>query len=139
MTHARKRGTVMPYRSPTPYIYIYINPLVTSPNQTQENCKRRVERERDGGREFVMETSSGDHKGNLFFVFRRLGDKKKKSSWRFKNSWGLRWKKKWTSFSLLPHFHWLLDNFLFKIVSVFEGFVLVSTLCFFFLCCGCHF
>lgn len=32
-----------------------------------------------------------------------------------------------------------LDNFLFKIVSMLEGVVLVSTLCFFFLCFGCHF
>ncbi|XP_074269690.1 uncharacterized protein LOC141592774 [Silene latifolia] len=27
----------------------------------------------------------------------------------------------------------------FKIVSIFEAIFLVSTLCFFFLCCGCHF
>jgi hypothetical protein len=28
---------------------------------------------------------------------------------------------------------------LFKIISVLEAIVLVITLCFFFLCCGCHF
>lgn len=32
-----------------------------------------------------------------------------------------------------------LHDFLFKIVSTFEAIFLVSSLCFFFLCCGCHF
>ncbi|KAG6583910.1 hypothetical protein SDJN03_19842, partial [Cucurbita argyrosperma subsp. sororia] len=32
-----------------------------------------------------------------------------------------------------------MDNLLFKIVSMLEGVVLVATLCFFFLCFGCHF
>ncbi|GMP47952.1 hypothetical protein CsSME_00015479 [Camellia sinensis var. sinensis] len=33
----------------------------------------------------------------------------------------------------------IVDDLLFRILSVFEAIVLVSTLCFFFLCCGCHF
>ncbi|CAM8988246.1 unnamed protein product [Rhodiola kirilowii] len=35
--------------------------------------------------------------------------------------------------------HSFFDNVVFKIMSVCEGVVLVSTVCFFFLCCGCHF
>ncbi|PON31344.1 hypothetical protein TorRG33x02_358000 [Trema orientale] len=33
----------------------------------------------------------------------------------------------------------ILDDVVFKILYVVEAVVLVSTLCFFFLCCGCHF
>ena len=33
----------------------------------------------------------------------------------------------------------IMDTLVFKILSVVEAVVLVSTLCFFFLCCGCHF
>ncbi|GLU22703.1 hypothetical protein SLE2022_387590 [Rubroshorea leprosula] len=32
-----------------------------------------------------------------------------------------------------------MDDVLFRIVSVFEAIVLVVALCFFYLCCGCHF
>lgn len=75
------------------------------------------------------------------FFFKRLNYKKGSGgggggSWRWRNrksSTGVRWKKK---FNL--HL-WLVDSFLFKIVSVFEAIVLVSKLCFFFVCCGCHF
>ncbi|CAN4082060.1 unnamed protein product [Withania somnifera] len=55
--------------------------------------------------------------------------------WRFKNmSFGLRWKSK----RLYKLRYWIVDCFLFKIVSVFEAIFLVSTLAFFYLCCGCH-
>ncbi|XP_061369860.1 uncharacterized protein LOC133312643 [Gastrolobium bilobum] len=33
----------------------------------------------------------------------------------------------------------IMDTVVFKIISVAEGVVLVSTLCFFYLCCGCNF
>ena len=46
---------------------------------------------------------------------------------------GFKWKRL-TSFQIS-----FLDNFLFKIVSMLEGVVLGTTLCFFFLCFGCHF
>ncbi|MCD7453288.1 hypothetical protein HAX54_020453 [Datura stramonium] len=52
--------------------------------------------------------------------------------WRFKNLSS--WKKK----SLYKLRHWFVDSFLFKIVSIFEAIALVSTLAFFFFCCGCH-
>ncbi|KAG9145649.1 hypothetical protein Leryth_018702 [Lithospermum erythrorhizon] len=45
----------------------------------------------------------------------------------------LRWKK---GFSL---YLWFLDSILFRIASFVESIVLVSSLAFFFLCCGCHF
>ncbi|XP_042477215.1 uncharacterized protein LOC122058642 [Macadamia integrifolia] len=56
-----------------------------------------------------------------------------------KRSWPLR-------FRLYP-FQWkrlgfqlsFVEDVLFKIVSVFEAIFLVTTLCFFYLCCGCHF
>ncbi|KAL7211473.1 hypothetical protein ACSBR2_014355 [Camellia fascicularis] len=50
--------------------------------------------------------------------------------WRLRSS-GFRWKR--LRFQL-----WFVDGFLFKIVSVFEAIFLVATLCFFYLCCGCH-
>ncbi|KAG6419314.1 hypothetical protein SASPL_121531 [Salvia splendens] len=53
--------------------------------------------------------------------------------WKLKTSAGLRWKKR---FNL--HL-WFIDDVLFKVVSAFEAVCLVSALCFFFLCCGCHF
>ncbi|KAF3444994.1 hypothetical protein FNV43_RR14687 [Rhamnella rubrinervis] len=33
----------------------------------------------------------------------------------------------------------IVDDVVFKILYVVEAVVLVSTLCFFYLCCGCHF
>ncbi|KAI4385084.1 hypothetical protein MLD38_003146 [Melastoma candidum] len=33
----------------------------------------------------------------------------------------------------------VMDGVVFRILSVVEVVVLVSTLCFFYLCCGCHF
>ncbi|OAY45908.1 hypothetical protein MANES_07G101802v8 [Manihot esculenta] len=33
----------------------------------------------------------------------------------------------------------IIDTLVFKILYVVEAIVLVSTLCFFYLCCGCHF
>ncbi|KAK9132496.1 hypothetical protein Scep_012024 [Stephania cephalantha] len=33
----------------------------------------------------------------------------------------------------------IVEDFLFKIFSVLEAVILVSALCLFFLCCGCHF
>ncbi|KAJ9685957.1 hypothetical protein PVL29_015036 [Vitis rotundifolia] len=42
----------------------------------------------------------------------------------------------------LSAFSWkklsIVDDLVFKILYVLEAIVLVSTLCFFFLCCGCH-
>ncbi|XP_074334738.1 uncharacterized protein LOC141672135 [Apium graveolens] len=79
---------------------------------------------------------------SLMHFLKRVGKKSGGSFRRFG-----RWKKRWmfskssssssSSYSRLPS--WFVNDFLFKIVSVFEGVVLVSTLCFFFLCCGCHF
>ncbi|KAF5954828.1 hypothetical protein HYC85_007684 [Camellia sinensis] len=60
--------------------------------------------------------------------------KVKKELWPWSLS-DFKWKK--------PHFQLqkisIVDDLLFRILSVFEAIVLVSTLCFFFLCCGCHF
>ncbi|KAL7142519.1 hypothetical protein ABFS83_08G128700 [Erythranthe nasuta] len=82
------------------------------------------------------------------FLFKRLSNKKNSGDgggdggggggawrWRRKSSRsdGFRWKKR---FNL---YHWIVDSLLFRIVSVLEAVVLVSRLCFFFLCCGCHF
>ncbi|XP_010522078.1 PREDICTED: uncharacterized protein LOC104800829 [Tarenaya hassleriana] len=32
----------------------------------------------------------------------------------------------------------IMDNVVFRVMYVVEALVLVSTLCFFYLCCGCH-
>ncbi|KAL8460885.1 hypothetical protein ACS0TY_031603 [Phlomoides rotata] len=79
-------------------------------------------------------TSSSVSSFSLFF--KRLNKKGNGAGfrwWKLKSSAGLRWKKR---FNL--HI-WFVDDILFKIVSVFEGIFLVSTVCVFFICCGCHF
>ncbi|KAJ6979412.1 hypothetical protein NC653_027533 [Populus alba x Populus x berolinensis] len=60
---------------------------------------------------------------------------------KLKESWGWRLKFmgsafKWKRLNLQLSF---FDDLIFKLVSVLEAIVLVITLCFFFLCCGCHF
>ncbi|KAJ0622918.1 hypothetical protein HanIR_Chr01g0025991 [Helianthus annuus] len=68
------------------------------------------------------------------FFFKRLEgkDKKKKRLWRRLGSVGLPWKRRF-------RLHlWLVDGFLFKIISVLETVLLVSELCVYYLCCGCH-
>ncbi|XP_051135999.1 uncharacterized protein LOC127254769 [Andrographis paniculata] len=75
------------------------------------------------------------------FLFRRLNGKssisnpdgERRRRRKSATSAGFRWKRR---FSLR---HWLIDTCLFKIVSILEAVVLVSRLCFFFLCCGCKF
>ncbi|KAG5235203.1 DUF561 domain-containing [Salix suchowensis] len=68
---------------------------------------------------------------------------KKRKMWllKLKDSW--RWRLKF----LGSAFKWkrlnihisFFDDLIFKLVSVLEAIVLVITVCFFFLCCGCHF
>ncbi|KAK9056040.1 hypothetical protein SSX86_027127 [Deinandra increscens subsp. villosa] len=62
------------------------------------------------------------------FFFKRLHGKPRE---RMSKSRGLRWKA--AKFNVR---RWFIDRFLFKILSVFEAVVMVSTLCFFYLCCG---
>uniref|UniRef100_A0A7N0T356 Uncharacterized protein n=1 Tax=Kalanchoe fedtschenkoi TaxID=63787 RepID=A0A7N0T356_KALFE len=55
--------------------------------------------------------------------------------------WG--WRKR---FPNLPSFRWkgldlqgrIVEKLVFKLLYILEAVVVVSTLCFFFLCCGCH-
>ena len=70
--------------------------------------------------------------------------KKKKTTWSLKKMMSKElwpWRFSWL-FRRNPidfqMFHFLVDNVFFKIVSVVEAIVLVSTLCFFLLCCGGH-
>ncbi|KAL1567467.1 hypothetical protein AAHA92_02943 [Salvia divinorum] len=87
----------------------------------------------------VEEKFTSEKKPSVFssLFFKRLKTKDSSRSWRrkSKSSTGFRWKRK-LSFSLRV---WFVDNVLFKIVSIFEAAVLVTKLCFFYLCCGCHF
>ncbi|KAK7387023.1 hypothetical protein VNO78_27481 [Psophocarpus tetragonolobus] len=71
---------------------------------------------------------------------------KKSGSWSFKklSKELLSGKFSSSSFCVKPkrlHIHTttIVDTVVFKIVSVVEGVVIVSTLCVFYLCCGCHF
>ncbi|KAJ9153202.1 hypothetical protein P3X46_026667 [Hevea brasiliensis] len=59
---------------------------------------------------------------------------------KIKESWRWRWRFLGSAFKWKRiHFQLsFVDDVLFKIVSVFEAIVLVATLCFFYLCCGCH-
>ncbi|XP_027369001.1 uncharacterized protein LOC113874916 [Abrus precatorius] len=61
-------------------------------------------------------------------------NKKKSSTW-LKKKWrfsAFRWKR-------LDFQTTIVDTVVFKILCVAEAVVLVSTLCFFYLCCGCNF
>lgn len=113
-------------------------------NRTLENNSNRSEDMfifKDKQR--VMESNSSGSKNSArkdvsvcFLKFFKRFRKKSSGAWRLFEQW----KKSWTfSKSSTIFSSWIVDGFLFKIVSVFEGVVLVSALCFFFLCCGCHF
>ncbi|KAL5997505.1 hypothetical protein ACLOJK_008435 [Asimina triloba] len=69
--------------------------------------------------------------GKLWFRKKAKREDSRPRPWKFSFP---AWKWKRLEFQLS-----LLDDVLFKVVSVFEAIVLVSTLCFFYLCCGCHF
>nr|KYP52244.1 hypothetical protein KK1_025848 [Cajanus cajan] len=70
---------------------------------------------------------------------------KSATSWSFKRLSKDLWPRKLSSSSFRPkrrlHLHatTIVDTVVFKIVSVVEGVVIVSTLCVFYLCCGCNF
>ncbi|KAK7316696.1 hypothetical protein RJT34_00351 [Clitoria ternatea] len=76
---------------------------------------------------------------------------KKTSSWSFKKLSKELWPRSFSSSSSFRdkqhhhrhchrHLHTtIIDTVVFKIASVVEGVVIVSTLCVFYLCCGCHF
>ncbi|KAL6137182.1 hypothetical protein ACLB2K_062476 [Fragaria x ananassa] len=81
-------------------------------------------------------------------VFDRLEKSCRSISSKSSSTWSLKkviskelWPRKFSSV-----FRWksvdlrlsIIDDVVFKILSVVEAVVLVSTLCFFFLCCGCH-
>ncbi|EOX93151.1 hypothetical protein QUC31_003998 [Theobroma cacao] len=55
----------------------------------------------------------------------------KESIWPWKLSSGFKWKR--LDFQMK-----IVDNLVFRVLYVVEAIVLVSTLCFFYLCCGCH-
>ncbi|PWA91571.1 hypothetical protein CTI12_AA007790 [Artemisia annua] len=74
-----------------------------------------------------------ENKPNFTHFFTRLHGKSRKGIWKKLKNPGLRWKT--TKFNVVHK--WFVDRFLFKIASVVEAVVLVSQLCFFYLCCGC--
>ncbi|WOG89693.1 hypothetical protein DCAR_0208931 [Daucus carota subsp. sativus] len=94
-----------------------------------------------------METSSGNSgrkEGSFCFLYflKRNGKKSAGGSWRRFGWWKKRglFSKSSSSSSSSSGFHSrIVDSILFKIASGFESVVLVSAVCFFFLCCGCHF
>ncbi|OMO78564.1 hypothetical protein COLO4_24713 [Corchorus olitorius] len=74
-------------------------------------------------------TSSSSWKGWVVLLKRLI----KKESWRWKIlGSGFKWKRLNIQLSFI-------DDVLFRIASVLEAIYLVATLCFFYLCCGCHF
>ncbi|KAG7010430.1 hypothetical protein SDJN02_27223, partial [Cucurbita argyrosperma subsp. argyrosperma] len=64
----------------------------------------------------------------------------KKKTWSLKKVRKELWPWRFSLFGRNPMdlrmIHFVVDNVFFKIVSVVEAIVLVSTLCFFYLCCG---
>jgi len=88
--------------------------------------------EGDIGRSGSSSRGSKSSKKWKIWLFRRL---------KLKESWGWRLKFigsafKWKRLNIQLSF---FDDLIFKLVSVLEAIVLVITLCFFYLCCGCHF
>ncbi|XP_035544743.1 uncharacterized protein LOC108990492 [Juglans regia] len=69
-------------------------------------------------------------KKNRWISFKKL----RGQNWRWKFFFGsaFRWKRLNLKLSFV-------DDLLFRIASLFEAIVLVARLCFFYLCCGCHF
>ncbi|KDP46157.1 hypothetical protein JCGZ_06668 [Jatropha curcas] len=70
----------------------------------------------------------------------------KKALWSFKKV-GIKKDQLWPWKVSISSFKWkpigfqlkIIDNLVFRFLYVVEAIVLVSTLCFFYLCCGCHF
>ncbi|KAK8642005.1 hypothetical protein V6N13_011369 [Hibiscus sabdariffa] len=77
-----------------------------------------------------MGSSSSSRSRKRWGLFKRL---MKKEAWRWKL---LGSAFKWKRLNIKLSF---IDDVRFKIVSVLEAIYLVATLCFFYLCCGCHF
>ncbi|TYH48106.1 hypothetical protein ES332_D10G045600v1 [Gossypium tomentosum] len=75
----------------------------------------------------------GTTRTKRWMLFKRL---MKKELWRWKF---LGSAFKWKNMPSLNIHLSFIDDVLFKIASVLEAIFLVSTLCFFYLCCGCHF
>ncbi|ERN09174.1 hypothetical protein AMTRI_Chr03g48470 [Amborella trichopoda] len=59
------------------------------------------------------------------------------SPWKLSPTGGKRKKQREFQWSYLFHLG-IIDDFVFKIVAIFESIVLIAILCFFFLCCGCN-
>ncbi|KAJ8762026.1 hypothetical protein K2173_006628 [Erythroxylum novogranatense] len=77
------------------------------------------------------EIAKGGGRRRRLWMFRKL---------KLKEVWGWRWSFWRSAFKWKRHALqlWLIDDLMFKIVSVLEAIVLVTNLCFFYLCCGCH-
>ncbi|ESW18327.1 hypothetical protein PHAVU_006G031600 [Phaseolus vulgaris] len=66
---------------------------------------------------------------------------KKGTCWSFKKLSKELWPRRLSSSFRGKRLHihtTIVDNVVYKIVSIVEGVVIVSTLCVFYLCCGCH-
>jgi hypothetical protein len=83
---------------------------------------------------FQSETERERETERLVAMGKKLWSLKKvgKEQWPRRLFSAFRWKR-------LDFQTTVIDGVVFKMLSVVEGVVLVSTLCFFYLCCGCHF
>lgn len=87
-----------------------------------------VQRDRDRDRDRVGESMGTKGRWTLL---KRL---RKEAAMKWKLLGGaFRWKRVTVNIKVS-----FFDEVLFKILSVVEAIVLVSTLCFFYVCCGCH-
>ncbi|KAK1420302.1 hypothetical protein QVD17_21797 [Tagetes erecta] len=81
----------------------------------------------------VPDPNMQQKKPYLALFFKRLHSKKRKGGiWKKIGNSGLRLK---TKFNIRE---WFMDRVIFKFLSFFEAVAMVSTLCFFYLCCGGH-
>ncbi|KAJ4837196.1 hypothetical protein Tsubulata_028138 [Turnera subulata] len=100
-----------------------------------KNLEREIERSNSSSDAHSSSSKKSKKKMRSILpgFFRRI--KANKDSWRWKLKY-LGSAFKWKRVNLQLSF---FDDVLFKIVSVLEAIVLVASLAFFFLCCGCHF
>ncbi|KAF8043496.1 hypothetical protein BT93_A1725 [Corymbia citriodora subsp. variegata] len=126
--------------SPPPVVFKHFAPPLprrhsssSATAQTGTARKSLLEREREMAEEMAKEMA----KKKAWSLKKAMAamSSRERRPWKLP---GIKWKGGKKSLSLGFQMA-VVDGVVFRIVSVVEGIVLVSTLCFFYLCCGCHF
>lgn len=117
-----------------PFISLKKNPtntnatnMLTKPYEHKHKYTKNMNQEPT-----VPEPNVEQKKPYLALFFKRLNSKNRKGIWKKIGNSGLRLK---TKFNIRE---WFMDRVIFKFLSFFEVVAMVSTLAFFYLCCGGH-